>query len=126
MPGRVIQGLERRGPFLRFGFIGDAELIVHCMLAGRLQIAEKGVKPVPHLCFSFTFDNGDVLRYGDENRMGGEQPLVVSEKDPKGFWNGEDELAVGRLSRSCSSRYSANNRVRFCEHDRQRRCTCPP
>jgi formamidopyrimidine-DNA glycosylase len=70
LPGRVIEGLERRGPFLRFGLGGGAELIVHCMLAGRLQIAEKGVKPVTHLCFSLSLDNGDLLRYGDEKKMG--------------------------------------------------------
>jgi formamidopyrimidine-DNA glycosylase len=40
------------------------------MLAGRLQVAEKGMKPVTHLCFSLSLDNGDVLRYGDEKRMG--------------------------------------------------------
>ena len=69
LPGRVIERLERRGPFLRFG-LGSADLIVHCMLAGRLQVAEKGVRPVPHLCFTLTLDNGDILRYGDEKRMG--------------------------------------------------------
>jgi formamidopyrimidine-DNA glycosylase len=70
LPGRVIAGLERRGPFLRFGLSGGADLIVHCMLAGRLQIAQTGVKPVAHLCFSLALDNGDWLRYGDEKRMG--------------------------------------------------------
>jgi formamidopyrimidine-DNA glycosylase len=47
-----------------------AELIVHCMLAGRLQIAPKKEKPVSHLCFSLGLDNGEWLRYGDEKRMG--------------------------------------------------------
>jgi formamidopyrimidine-DNA glycosylase len=70
LPGRTIEGLERRGPFLRFTVSGGAELIVHCMLAGRLQIAGKADKPVSHLCFSLGLDNGDWLRYGDEKRMG--------------------------------------------------------
>jgi formamidopyrimidine-DNA glycosylase len=70
LPGRVVESLERRGPFLVFRLSKGAELIVHCMLAGRLQVAEKGMKPVTHLCFSLSLDNGDVLRYGDEKRMG--------------------------------------------------------
>jgi formamidopyrimidine-DNA glycosylase len=70
LPGRTIEGLERRGPFLVFALGGRAELIVHCMLAGRLQISGKTGKPVSHLCFSLALDNGDVLRYGDEKRMG--------------------------------------------------------
>ncbi len=70
LPGRRIEGLERRGPFLDFALGGGAELIVHCMLAGRLQIAGKGEKRITHLCVSLALDNGDWLRYGDEKRMG--------------------------------------------------------
>lgn len=70
LPGRVIEGLERRGPFMVFALSGNAELIVHCMLAGRLQIAGKAEKPIAHLCFSLGLDNGGVLRYADEKRMG--------------------------------------------------------
>jgi formamidopyrimidine-DNA glycosylase len=70
VPGRKIEGLDRRGPFLHFPLSGGADLIVHCMLAGRLQIAAHGDKPVTHLCFSLALDSGEWLRYGDENRMG--------------------------------------------------------
>jgi formamidopyrimidine-DNA glycosylase len=70
LPGRTFQGLERRGPFLRFGLSGGADLIVHCMLAGRLQISGKADKAVGHLCFSIGLDNGEWLRYGDEKKMG--------------------------------------------------------
>jgi formamidopyrimidine-DNA glycosylase len=70
LPGRRIEGLDRRGPFLHFALSGEADLIVHCMLAGRLQIAAKKDKAVTHLCFSAALDNGEWLRYGDENRMG--------------------------------------------------------
>jgi formamidopyrimidine-DNA glycosylase len=70
LPGRAIQRLERRGPFLVFTLGGAAELIVHCMLAGRLQISEKTEKPVPHVCFALGLDNGEWLRYGDEKKMG--------------------------------------------------------
>lgn len=70
MTGKTLEGLERRGPFLRFTLSGNAECIVHCMLAGRLQIAGPGEKPVAHLCVGLRLDNGEWLRYGDEKRMG--------------------------------------------------------
>jgi formamidopyrimidine-DNA glycosylase len=70
LPGRTIQGLQRRGPFLHFRLSGAADLIVHNMLAGRLQISEASVKAVPHLCFALALDSGEVLRYGDEKKMG--------------------------------------------------------
>jgi formamidopyrimidine-DNA glycosylase len=85
LPGRTILGLVRRGPFLTFTLTGDAELIVHCMLAGRLQMAPpaaqvaKGAqgakgpikaKPLGHLCFALDLDNGSRLSYGDDKRMG--------------------------------------------------------
>jgi len=70
LPGRKIEGLKRRGPFLHVTVSGGADLIVHNMLAGRLQICEPSVKPVPHLCFTLELDSGEVLRYGDEKKMG--------------------------------------------------------
>ncbi|HET6450806.1 MAG TPA: DNA-formamidopyrimidine glycosylase family protein [Spirochaetia bacterium] len=70
LPGRTLQGLTRRGPFLVFPVSGGAELILHCMLAGRLQIGPPSDKAVTHLCFTLYLDNGEVLRYGDEKKMG--------------------------------------------------------
>jgi formamidopyrimidine-DNA glycosylase len=70
LPGRSVEGLQRRGPFLVFALSGGAELIVHCMLAGRLQIGGPREKAVSHLCFALSLDSGEVLRYGDEKKMG--------------------------------------------------------
>jgi formamidopyrimidine-DNA glycosylase len=103
LPGRTFESLQRHGPFLHFGLSegggaaggtpggGKAALVVHCMLAGRLQIApavqrdrpashawpadgaggaNRAVKPIPHLCFSLLLDSGDWLRYGDDKKMG--------------------------------------------------------
>lgn len=70
LPGRTIQGLHRRGPFLVFPLSAGAELIVHCMLAGRLQICGPRDKAVPSLSFTLALDSGEVLRYGDEKKMG--------------------------------------------------------
>jgi formamidopyrimidine-DNA glycosylase len=80
LPGRTFDGLARRGPFLVFALSGGVELIVHCMLAGRLQIAPASEKPVRNLCFSLRLSDGGTgadeaprvewLRYGDEKKMG--------------------------------------------------------
>ena len=78
LPGKTFDGLARRGPFLVFTLSGGAELIVHCMLAGRLQIAPASEKPVRSVCFSLRLsgDGGpdaaapEWLRYGDEKKMG--------------------------------------------------------
>ncbi len=35
-----------------------------------MQIANPGEKPLGHLCFTLRLDNGEVLRYGDDKRMG--------------------------------------------------------
>jgi formamidopyrimidine-DNA glycosylase len=40
------------------------------MLTGRMQLADAGSRPIPHLCFSLDLDDGGSLRYGDEKRMG--------------------------------------------------------
>jgi len=69
LPGRRFAGLQRRGPFLRFD-LGDRELIVHCMLAGRFQLSASSEKPIPFTCFTFHLDDGSALSYGDEKRMG--------------------------------------------------------
>ena len=66
LPGRTIEGLQRHGPFLHFRLSGAADLIIHAMLAGRLQISAASVKAVPHLCFALALDSGELLRYGDE------------------------------------------------------------
>ncbi len=70
LTGRTIADLRRHGPFLDFSLAPDGRLIIHCMLAGRLQIAAAGEKPVAHMCFALHLDNGEWLRYGDDKRMG--------------------------------------------------------
>ncbi len=69
LKGRVFTDPRRHGPFLAFGLDGR-ELIIHCMLTGRLQIASAADRPLAHLCFSLFLDNGERLSYGDEKRMG--------------------------------------------------------
>jgi formamidopyrimidine-DNA glycosylase len=81
--GRIMRGLERRGPFLRLRLepgpdLGaDAarlDLVMHLMLAGRLKLAPPGRGPesrgLPATAFSLELDDGRVLYYGDEKSMG--------------------------------------------------------
>lgn len=69
MTGRMFAALDRRGPFLRFG-LEDRELIMHCMLAGRLQLAGAGDRGLAGTCFSLALDDGRRLLYADEKKMG--------------------------------------------------------
>lgn len=69
LAGMTFRALQRRGPFLRFDLY-DRELIIHCMLAGRLQISGRREKQLPRTCFSLSLDDGSRLSYADEKRMG--------------------------------------------------------
>jgi formamidopyrimidine-DNA glycosylase len=75
LEGLSFDGLERHGPFLRFGLAGAGgrafDLVMHLMLAGRLRLAEAGAsKALPATCFSLGLDDGRTLQYGDEKKMG--------------------------------------------------------
>jgi formamidopyrimidine-DNA glycosylase len=67
--GKTIRGLERHGPFLKFG-LGDLDFILHLMLAGRLKLAAPGEKVLAATAFSLELDEGLTLHYGDEKSMG--------------------------------------------------------
>jgi hypothetical protein len=74
----------------------------------------------------------------DERGDRGEQLLVVTEEDSQGLGalaaqarlppEGMEKTncRCGSVTRSCSSKYSANRRARFWEQDGQRRCSCQP
>jgi len=70
LEGRGIAGLERHGPFLRFGLDGGLDLVMHLMLAGRVRLAAPNERPLPATAFSLELDDGRVLHYGDEKKMG--------------------------------------------------------
>lgn len=67
--GRRFQGLTRRGPFLCF-LLDEHELVLHCMLAGRLKIAPTKEKPIQHRRLTLELEGGESLHYGDEKNMG--------------------------------------------------------
>jgi formamidopyrimidine-DNA glycosylase len=101
LKGRTFSSLQRRGPFLSFVLRGNeqartsTQLIIHCMLSGRLQIASAADKPLAHLCFSLILDNGDRLSYGDEKRMG---KVYVTEPGQSGGIPGYDTQGVDVIS----------------------------
>jgi formamidopyrimidine-DNA glycosylase len=79
LEGARFRGLERHGPFLRFGLEYDQiqpsralrlDLIMHLMLTGRLRLAAKGEKRLPYTAFTLSLDDGRELSYADEKKMG--------------------------------------------------------
>ncbi|HTX71571.1 MAG TPA: DNA-formamidopyrimidine glycosylase family protein [Rectinemataceae bacterium] len=76
LAGRTILDVMRHGPFLRWSLSGTEgspeglDLVMHLMLAGRLRLAEPGEKALPATAFSLHFDDGRILHYGDDKKMG--------------------------------------------------------
>lgn len=59
LEGRRVVGLRRIGKRIAFGFEGDRWLVLHLMIAGRLQWTERGAKPaVRNVLVDFLFDTG--------------------------------------------------------------------
>ncbi len=79
LKGRTIRSVSHRGPFIVLALEG-LSLIMHLMLAGRLQHIPSPILPpdgqksrckkIPHLCFSLFLDDGSELHYRDDKRMG--------------------------------------------------------
>ena len=72
--GRTIQGIERRGHFMRFALSADRVLVVNAMLVGKYRLlspeeAAREKDPVA-LGFALVFEDGRELRYLDDKRMG--------------------------------------------------------
>jgi formamidopyrimidine-DNA glycosylase len=67
--GKTIRNLVRHGPFLKFG-LGELDLVMHLMLAGRLRLAGPGERALAFAAFSFELEDGLSLHYGDEKSMG--------------------------------------------------------
>jgi formamidopyrimidine-DNA glycosylase len=67
--GRKIEAVARRAHFVRFE-LGDLELVVAPMLAGRFLLADAKDKSPGDLAVAFTLDDGRELRYRDDVQMG--------------------------------------------------------
>lgn len=62
LEGRRVTSLRRLGKRLVFGFEDDLWLVLHLMIAGRLQWADGDTKPVArNVLATFAFDNGSLV-----------------------------------------------------------------
>jgi formamidopyrimidine-DNA glycosylase len=75
--GRTLEGVERRGHFMRFGLDGGLVLVVNAMLVGRYRLMAPGRetrnanrKDPRALGLALAFDGAPELQYLDDKRMG--------------------------------------------------------
>ncbi len=75
--GRTLEGVERRGHFMRFGLDGGLVLVVNAMLVGRYRLVAPGRetrnvnrKDPRALGLALAFDDAPELQYLDDKRMG--------------------------------------------------------
>jgi len=69
LQGKKIGAVARRAHFVRFA-LGDLDLVVSPMLAGRFALAPAGDKSPADLAVAFALDDGRELRYRDDVQMG--------------------------------------------------------
>jgi formamidopyrimidine-DNA glycosylase len=69
LAGKTVQEVRLRGPFLHFLLSGDVELIIHLMLAGRMQHVRPGERAEGYLCLSLALDDGTALNVNDSEKM---------------------------------------------------------
>ncbi len=69
LSGKCFASVEIHGPFLRFSFSPDIDLVINLMLSGRLQYQAAGAKAAGHLCLALKFTNGSALNLCDDQLM---------------------------------------------------------
>ncbi|HXX63819.1 MAG TPA: DNA-formamidopyrimidine glycosylase family protein [Bacteroidota bacterium] len=69
LTGRLIGGIDHRGPFLEFVLSGGLLIVLNLMLAGRLQHRKAEEKALGHVCLSMGLDDGSMLILSDEKKM---------------------------------------------------------
>jgi formamidopyrimidine-DNA glycosylase len=77
LEGRLLEGVSRRGHFMRFQLEGERVIVINAMLVGRYRLvdllpeAARSEAPVPRsLGLGLDFEGGVGLQYLDEKRMG--------------------------------------------------------
>ena len=93
-----ITAVDRHGPFVKFT-VGDVEIVIHPMLAGRFSIAGLRDKTPADVALGLPLDNDTELRYRDDRQMGkvyvvpagehasiaGYEPMGIDVLDPATF-----------------------------------------
>lgn len=70
LEGRRIAGLRRRAKYLLIDLEGDATLVVHLGMSGRLTVVANDEPAAPHEHFICRLDGGERLRLVDPRRFG--------------------------------------------------------
>jgi formamidopyrimidine-DNA glycosylase len=68
--GRTITGLDRRGKYLVLHLDGDAAVVVHLRMTGRLRWREAGAPRDRHARVVFFLDDGHELHFDDQRKFG--------------------------------------------------------
>jgi len=110
MTGRTIETVERRGNFVLFG-LGELELAVNMMLAGRFRLAAPGEKTERSMCFALLVGQDLELRFLDDKKMG--KAYVIP--------RGRHDLAPGLATLGVEVMSDAFTLARFRELARRRR-----
>jgi len=92
--GRRLEGLRRRGKYLRFDLEGGVTLLIHLGMTGRLLMGPPPSPPLPHVHLVFQLEGGLELFFQDTRRFG--QVLV--------FPPGEDPPPLARVGAEPFSR----------------------
>ncbi|HXI17087.1 MAG TPA: DNA-formamidopyrimidine glycosylase family protein, partial [Chloroflexota bacterium] len=68
--GRRIEAVERRAKFLVLRLSGEAALVVHLRMTGRLRFREAAALPGKALRAAFMLDDGSELHFEDQRKFG--------------------------------------------------------
>ncbi|HVY37160.1 MAG TPA: DNA-formamidopyrimidine glycosylase family protein [Polyangia bacterium] len=98
--GRRLQGVARRGHFLRFDLGADLAIVINAMLVGRYKLlaplpAAERKKDPSALGLALSFDGAPELQYLDEKRMG---KVYVTRPEDEGSIPVYGQLGVDLLS----------------------------
>jgi formamidopyrimidine-DNA glycosylase len=66
--GRSVERIDLHGPFLRLELSGGIDLVMHLMLAGRIQHQKPGERAEPYCCVAFDLDDGSRLAVCDDQK----------------------------------------------------------
>ncbi len=70
LPGHRVEGVGRRAKYIMIALSGDAYLVVHLRMTGRITIEPSAAPRDPHTRLVLTLDGGDELRFADTRKFG--------------------------------------------------------
>ncbi|MGA2283943.1 MAG: bifunctional DNA-formamidopyrimidine glycosylase/DNA-(apurinic or apyrimidinic site) lyase [Candidatus Dormibacteria bacterium] len=70
LPGRHVEGVERRGKYISIRLDAGDDLVVHLGMTGHLRVLDAGAEVVKHTHLRAGLDGGRELRFEDARRFG--------------------------------------------------------